>query len=415
MNTLFLTLLYHPDEVDEVSRRSRDGLQNQINNYQWAFIEGIRQQLAPGETVNVLNALPVGVFPNHYKRFYLKRKTFAEGFSQLGGFNLPWLKQHSRARQAERAIEKWLEASPDNRTVLVYTLYLPYMQAIARVKRRHPDVKASVIVTDLPNELGIASGRKGWLKRVEYFMGRQRLALCAIFDGYILLTAPMAEALHIEDKPCLVMEGLVGDAPAVTAEGTAPDDSRPAVLYTGTLNRELGIDLLLEAMKGLPEVQLWLCGHGDMEPEIRKATLTCDHIRYFGYVPQATALMLQQKAFALINPRTSNGVFTRYSFPSKTLEYMRSGRPVLCCKLEGIPAEYDKLLCYIEPQTAQGIREAVRALLAKSDAERAQMGDRAREFVLREKNSRAQCGRLMTFLRSLTTTSQAEQPNTKKA
>ena len=401
MNTLFLTLLYHPDEVEAVSRLSRDGLQNQINNYQWAFIQGLRQQLAPGETLHVLNALPVGVFPNHYRSFYLKRKTFAEGFSQLGGFNLPGLKQRSRARQAERAIENWLKASPDNRTLLVYTLYLPYMQAIARVKRRHPDVKASVIVTDLPNELGIASGRRGWLKRLEYHMGHQRLALCSIFDGYILLTAPMAEALHITGKPILVMEGLVGEAPVVSAEGIAPDDQRPAVLYTGTLNRELGIDLLLEAMEGLPEVQLWLCGHGDMEAEIRKASQTYDHIRYFGFVPQATALMLQQKSFALINPRTSNGAFTRYSFPSKTLEYMRSGKPVLCCKLEGIPAEYDELLCYMEPQTAQGIRESVQALLTKPEAERVQMGSRAREFVLREKNSRAQCGRLMMFLRNL--------------
>lgn len=408
MNTLFLTLLYHPNEVEEVSKQSRDGLQNQINNYQWAFIEGLRQQLRPGETLEVLNALPVGVYPIHYQKCILKRKTFGEGFSQLGGINLPWLKQHSRAKQAEHAIEKWMMSSPKNRTLLVYTLYLPYMQAIARIKRRYPDVKASVIVTDLPNELGIASGRKGWLKRVEYHMGRQRLALCKIFDGYILLTAPMAEALHITDKPCLLMEGLIGDAPAVTAEGAVPDDMRPAVLYTGTLNRELGIDLLLNAVEGLPEVQLWLCGHGDMETEVRKAAQTHDHIRYFGFVPQATALMLQQKAFALINPRTSGGVFTRYSFPSKTLEYMRSGKPVLCCKLEGIPSEYDELLCYIEPQTASGIREAIRALLTTSEAERDQLGSRARAFVLREKNSSAQCARLMTFLRGLMLASKDE-------
>ena len=31
MNTLFLTLLYHPDDVQAVTRLSRDGLQNQIN------------------------------------------------------------------------------------------------------------------------------------------------------------------------------------------------------------------------------------------------------------------------------------------------------------------------------------------------------------------------------------------------
>jgi len=403
MNTLFLTLLYHPDEVEAVSRLSRDGLQNQINNYQWAFIDGLRQQLEAGETLSVLNALPVGVFPHRYRSPFLKTKVFDGHFRQLGGFNLPGLKQRGRAKKAEQEIEAWLAQSPDNRTLLLYTLYLPYMQAVIRVKRRHPEVRAAVIVTDLPNELGIASGRRGWLKRIEYRMGDKRLLMCAGFDGFILLTAPMAEALHVTDKPCLIMEGLIRETPVQGGEAAVslPEDSRPAVLYTGTLNRELGLDLLLEAFAELPEAQLWLCGRGDMEAEIKQAVQTHHNIHYFGFVPQGTALMLQQQATVLINPRTACGAFTRYSFPSKTLEYMRSGKPVLCCKLEGIPQEYDATLSYIEPQTAQGIRQSILALLEKPEAERAAMGEKARAFVLREKNARAQCSRLMAFLRGL--------------
>ena len=41
MNILCLTLLYPPEEVDSVSRLSRDGLQNQINAFQWALIHGV--------------------------------------------------------------------------------------------------------------------------------------------------------------------------------------------------------------------------------------------------------------------------------------------------------------------------------------------------------------------------------------
>ena len=346
MNILFLSLLYHPDAIDAVARRSRDGLQNQINSYQWAFIEGLRQNMGEGETLSVLNSLPVGVFPTHYRHVLLRSSTHADHFRELGCINLPWFKQRMRAKSARREMERWIAASPENRTILLYTLYLPYMQAVEAVKRRHPDVKASVIVTDLPNELGIASGRTGLMKRIEHARGLRSIALCRPFDGFVLLTRPMGEALDIQNRLQIVIEGLVSAAPQGLEEVQPSEDVRPAVLYTGTLNRELGIHELLEAFRGMPEVQLWLCGRGDMESEIRQTAAECENIRYFGFVPQQTALAMQSKANALINPRTSQGVFTRYSFPSKTLEYMRSGKPVLCCKLEGIPKEYDAYLCY---------------------------------------------------------------------
>ena len=46
MNLLFLTLLYSPRTLPQVSRDSKDGLQNQINSYQWAFVEGLPQSLS---------------------------------------------------------------------------------------------------------------------------------------------------------------------------------------------------------------------------------------------------------------------------------------------------------------------------------------------------------------------------------
>jgi glycosyltransferase involved in cell wall biosynthesis len=401
MNVLFLTLLYHPDELEAVTRLSRDGLQNQINAYQWAFIDGLRKNLAPGETLSVCNALPVGVFPTRYRKLYLRNKTFSDATKQFGGLNLPVCKQRGRAARARRAIEHWIGESPENRTVLIYSLYLPYLQAAARVKKRHPDITVTVIVTDLPNELGIASDRSGLLKRAEYAMGRRRTSICTQLDGFVLLTAPMADALPIRGKPAIVIEGLVSPETKMEPVPRLPEDSRPAVLYTGTLNRELGIGELMEALANLPQAQLWLCGRGDMEDEINKAQQNFDNIHYFGFVSHGAALALQKQAAILINPRTAQGVFTRYSFPSKTLEYMRCGVPVACCKLEGIPDEYDAYLTYIEPQNTEGIRGAVQKLLRMSKEEREAMGERARAFVLTQKNSVAQCAKLTAFLRKI--------------
>ena len=40
MNILFLTLLYRPEQKEAVAQCSRDGLQNQIDSFQWALIDG---------------------------------------------------------------------------------------------------------------------------------------------------------------------------------------------------------------------------------------------------------------------------------------------------------------------------------------------------------------------------------------
>ncbi|MCI6378326.1 MAG: glycosyltransferase [Clostridiales bacterium] len=403
MNVLMMSLMYPEDMADEVRRNAKDKLQNQINSYQRAFVEGIRENLHPGEDFQILNALPVGVFPFQYRKLRIPAGLHDENsIYELGCINLPWLKRRMRMKRATRYIMRWAKQSPQNRTVLLYTLYLPFMQAIDRVKRHFPDMKACVIVTDLPNELGLSSGRKGLLKRLEYLWGSDSIALCQRMDGFVLLTEPMASALKVREKPFAIIEGLIcADAPSEDSVHQSAEPTRKTALYTGTLEPDLGIQDLLSAFETMPEYDLWICGQGSMSEAARAAASRCENIRYFGFVPQQEALRLQAMATVLINPRSASGVFTRYSFPSKTLEYMRTGKPVLCYKLEGIPDEYDGYLCYIRQAGAQGIASAIRELFSRSPQALAALGEAARTFVLENKNPATQCKKLIKLLRSL--------------
>lgn len=399
MNVLMLSLLYPNDQQQEVAQLAKDKLQNQINSYQRAFEQGLRENLLPGEQLQLFNCLPVGIYPFQYRKLLL-RSGLHDGNTvyQQGCINVPWLKQHMRMHGAVHHLKRWVRSSPDNRTVLVYTQYLPYMQAIAKVKKSHPDLKAAVIVTDLPNEWGLATGRKGFLKAIEYRRGIKSLRLCQQMDGFVLLTKCMAEVLPVAQKPHEVIEGLIQttiDEPLQEQELQPP-----VILYSGTLEKELGIGEMLDAFTRMPEYDLWICGRGGMEDAVKAASEQYGNIRYLGFVSQKEALFLQAQASALINPRQPEGLFTRYSFPSKTLEYMRSGKPVLCCKLEGVPRDYDMYLNYMEIGV-EGICHAVKALLALPLDERQQIGQRARAFVLREKNPKAQCQKLMALLRRL--------------
>lgn len=399
MNILMMTLMYPADQMDEVVKNAKDKLQYQIHSYQKAFVEGVRSNLKPDERLDILNSLPVGIYPLQYRQFILKASWHDQNaLYQLGGINLPWFKQEGRRIAAARYVRNWAKKDKNNRMVLVYTQYLPYMQALDHVKKQFPDLKVAVIITDLPNELGLASGRTGLMKKIEYLRGDQSVELLRKMDGFVLLTDPMADALKITHKPRICIEGLILTDSGCSVETVAAE--KPTVLYTGTLEAEQGINELLSAFERLPEVQLWICGQGGMREAVERAAQKNENIHYFGFVPQQKALALQASAHALINPRQRTGLFDKYCFPSKTLEYMRSGKPVLCCRLGGIPQDYEPYLNYME-DGAQGIEQAIRTLFSRPERERYTQAIAARNYVLAEKNPRVQCEKMLGFLRTL--------------
>ncbi|NLO86228.1 MAG: glycosyltransferase family 4 protein [Clostridiales bacterium] len=401
MNVLMMTLMYPNDLMEEVSRNSKDGLQNQINSYQRAFVEGIEANLQANESLSILNALPVGAYPMHYKKIRIKKSIYDHRIQEIGCINLPMIKQKGRERRATKALLEWLNKNENNRTIVLYTIYLPFMQAVFAAKKTYPDLKASVIVTDLPNELGLSSGRTGLTKQLERIIGKRQIALSSAFDSYVLLTEPMAEALQVQNKRRMVIEGLITTHNTEHMQENRGEDERQSVLYAGTLNKELGIGELLSAFMQMPQYDLLLCGRGDMADEIQKAADAYHNIYYFGFVSQEEALRLQARATLLINPRSPEGAFTRYSFPSKTLEYMRSGKPILCYQLEGIPSDYDDYLYYINQIGTEGIIQAVQETMALPLEDLALRGELARAYVLSEKNPTVQCRKMVQMLRDM--------------
>src|SRR5690606_15738320 len=147
-----------------------------------------------------------------------------------------------------------------------------------------------------------------------------------------------------------------------TVNGSKKKPSKiKSILYTGTLNKKYGILILLEAFELIKKdnYQLWICGAGEAEEDITKISANDHRIKFFGRVSRKEALRLQRKATVLINPRKSEEVFTKYSFPSKNMEYLLSGRPTIAYKLPGIPAEYEEYMFFIEDETAQGMAKKI--------------------------------------------------------
>lgn len=215
----------------------------------------------------------------------------------------------------------------------------------------------------------------------------------------MVLTAPMAERLGLGAGQYTVVEGIYDPqdeaGPPVWSEAPGP-----VFIYTGTLAARYGILDLLSAFArlDLPAAQLWICGDGDARTAVEDLARRDPRVTYHGRVPRATALALQARAHVMVNPRRPEGEFTRYSFPSKTMEYLASGRPVVMHWLPGMPEEYRNYLITPETGDADGLAATLRQVAALPQTELHRIGAAGRDFVLSRKTPRVQVGRLLAGL-----------------
>jgi glycosyltransferase involved in cell wall biosynthesis len=144
---------------------------------------------------------------------------------------------------------------------------------------------------------------------------------------------------------------------------------------------------------------LCICGEGSFKNVILEYAKKDNRINYLGLLKREQVLLLQQKATILINPRNSNEEYTKYSFPSKTMEYMASGTPVVMFKLPGMPEEYVKYLGIIEDDSLETLQKTIVEWCEKSSDELYEFGNTAREFILKHKNAKIQTARIIDFLK----------------
>jgi glycosyltransferase involved in cell wall biosynthesis len=106
----------------------------------------------------------------------------------------------------------------------------------------------------------------------------------------------------------------------------------------------------------------------------------------------------QLKAILLINPRPIGEDFTKYSFPSKNMEYMASGTPVLTTLLPGMPVEYHDHVFLIKSDNLLGIKEALIRVLSQDRLSLHKRGINAKKFVLTKKDNISQSKKILEWL-----------------
>ncbi len=230
---------------------------------------------------------------------------------------------------------------------------------------------------------------------------RKSERLCRKLSASMALNKRVFSYLHLDTKPCLHTK--IGHCQQKPSFSYLPAcEKKKTIVYTGTLIYYDGTKELLQAMALLDpqRYELHIYGRGPDEQIVRQYQSQYPHIKLMGYLPNKEMKSVMANADLLINPRTDNKMTDIFGFPSKMIEYLLSGTPVLTTRFAAIPDAYLDFVHLIDAQSGEGIANAIEKVFALPDSKREQMCRSAYSYVFEHHSYDRITDEMMTFFDS---------------
>jgi len=310
-------------------------------------------------------------------------KQLTIGMSMLGRLlHWGWQKRHERYR-----------------LIVSFNLSVPpafFTLLAARLVR----AKAIVHVSDVSLP-GVTVPNTLWYKIDAWIQHR----ILPHFDGHIVVADRIATDF-LPGKRCVRMEGgvsssLVENTGRLLANRPPKPPATFTIAATGGLESHNGFVEILEAFSQLKgeQYRMSIAGRGSLQSLVENAAHQDRRITYHGYLNQDELLQLHANSDLLINMRITNRLNTGYAFPSKTLEYLVSGVPLLTTCTGHIEDELAEYCYLLKDESAVGLASRITEIAGHSRVQREALGQRARDFMSTYKSWDSQCARILDYLR----------------
>lgn len=248
--------------------------------------------------------------------------------------------QNEIINTAHKAIEDF---HSNDFVIVTDTLRLSVLKAARKIADEF-NVKIVGMLTDNPNNLSI--------KRKDYV--RQLRRITKSLDGYLSLTDGLVQ-LYGGYKPSYIFEGLV-DSPDVFKK----DPIYGYYFFAGSLYERYGVKTLVDAFhESNVKTKLIVAGSGPLAKYIEHLSYDDYRILYLPQLPREKILGYERNALLNINPRPLDPKLDNESVPSKLLEYLSNGVPVLSTKFPKLYGTFKDDVYWIEDSSLEGIKKAL--------------------------------------------------------
>lgn len=252
------------------------------------------------------------------------------------------------------------------------------------------------LVTDLPwliDENGKISYKMKILKGFQKWYVRQ-------FTHYVFLTEQMDREINVKHRPYIVIEGFANIDMKYIENNLSEKVIPKQLMYAGFLQAKYGLKMLLDAFTSLKKLnaRLIIYGTGPFVDELKQYTSKDERIEYRGLASNDKIVEAEIRASVLVNPRPTHEEYTKYSFPSKNMEYMASGTPVLTTRLPGMPKEYYPYVYTFADESVNAYARELEHVMNIPLEELHAKGLEAKKWVLKNKNNLYQCQRIIDMV-----------------
>ncbi len=301
----------------------------------------------------------------------------------------------------KKEINRILEECKGHDVVFIVDALNQTLGTVARRSARRHRILTLGIVTDVPTHRSLARFDKS--NKIALFkhhiLSLINLNFLRHYHSYMFLTEAMNKVINVRKRPFIVIEGMI-ENDFKEKDYLTQTPEKKVLLYAGGIHREFGIPLLVEAFlkAAVPDAILRIYGNGNYMEKLTDISKNHANVEYLGTTTIDIIHEEQRKAFLLVNPRLTDADYVSYSFPSKTLECMASGTPLLMTRLPSMPDEYKPFVFLFEQENPESFSKTLSETLNLSLNTLNENGRNARNFVLSNKNNVLQAKKLISFM-----------------
>lgn len=402
MDIIYLSSSCSDGKFNELREKGITRKLPQAQKYHKLLIEGLAQCI--DGKITSISAFPVNRQWTKQTRFKREEERFGNICYIYDSFiNMNVLRQITRKNSAKREIKRLYRANSD--CVIICDVLNQSLAAAARKMGKKYKIPIIGIVTDVPGHTSGARRKTlSFINRVISKFG-EKCAKASIgkYDAYLFLTEQMNSVVNVNKKPYIVIEGHCDNKMALVDNKLENKATPKIMMYAGGVHREFGIMRMVDAFlkANFSDWELHIYGDGNCQNALTRLSAEDNNVKYFGTQPNSVVVEKQIEATLLVNPRLTDAEYVKYSFPSKTMECMASGTPLLTTKLPGMPKEYHEYVYLFEDESEDGMCETLKSILNKAQSEYHEKGKRAKEFVLENKSNVKQAKKLIDFILQL--------------
>ncbi|MGI6713708.1 MAG: glycosyltransferase [Bacilli bacterium] len=313
MKIIYLTTSMLPEDFEALSAKCNPKPNPSNQNFHRHLIS----LLAKDHRIDVISIRPVAPGMTREKHFPSYTK---HNYHYVGFYNSKIRRRISLFHQLRKTIMKILELNGLNTLLIVDGLSYLLTRVALEFKKTYR-LPILGIYTDNPNNLTGVSQK--YIKKLE--------KTYADIDLYFSISPALNLYVNPNGKPSLIYEGL--SVPLKAINPRIPEEYGRYFFFAGALLEKYGLRMMIDGfLESHVKDKLLIAGHGKGADIVLEANRRNNRVIYLGLLTENEVANFATHSLASLNPRPLDSKRDLQSFPSKVLQYLSMGTPVISTK-----------------------------------------------------------------------------------